>query len=180
MRLQSDRQLDGRLPGVRIFGLIRCIGISFLSLIATASLIIVASEYSSGWQHWYVDGGTHIWDIEGSRVLATTISRHEFAASYFTRDDPSQSDIAVDLWSNGFFRQRLQPPAWANVSAKIEYGLYCSPWLVIVGAGAYPIFAFIRGPFRRYRRRRRGLCETGGYNLTGNSTGVCPESGTHG
>jgi len=43
---------------------------------------------------------------------------------------------------------------------------------------AYPTIAFIRGPLRRYRRRRRGLCITCGYDLTGNESGVCPECGT--
>ncbi len=41
----------------------------------------------------------------------------------------------------------------------------------------YPAIAFIRDPLRRYRRRRRGLCITCGYNLTGNVSGVCPECG---
>ena len=43
---------------------------------------------------------------------------------------------------------------------------------------AYPIFAFIRGPVRRWRRRRKGLCLKCGYDLTGNETGVCSECGT--
>ena len=32
-----------------------------------------------------------------------------------------------------------------------------------------------RGPLRRWRRRKRGLCLHCGYNLTGNTSGVCPE-----
>ena len=43
---------------------------------------------------------------------------------------------------------------------------------------AYPALAFIRGPVRRHRRRKRGQCVGCGYNLTGNVTGVCPECGT--
>ncbi|UCE61531.1 MAG: hypothetical protein JSU63_07230 [Phycisphaerales bacterium] len=39
----------------------------------------------------------------------------------------------------------------------------------------YTAAAFIRGPLRRRRRRRKGLCESCGYNLTGNESGVCPE-----
>jgi len=44
--------------------------------------------------------------------------------------------------------------------------------------GAYPAFAFIRGPMRRWRRRRKGLCLKCGYDLTGNESGVCPECGS--
>jgi len=44
--------------------------------------------------------------------------------------------------------------------------------------GIYPSIAFVRGPLRRWRRRCRGECERCGYNLTGNTTGVCPECGT--
>lgn len=43
----------------------------------------------------------------------------------------------------------------------------------------YPATAFIRGPLRRYRRRKRGLCVNCGYNLTGNVSGICPECGVH-
>ena len=47
------------------------------------------------------------------------------------------------------------------------------PCLVFV---AYPTLAFIRGPLRRYRRRKRGLCVTCGYDLRG-SPERCPECG---
>ena len=47
-------------------------------------------------------------------------------------------------------------------------------WFPLVLLGAYPTIAFIRGPLRRYRRRRRGLCLTCGYDLRG-SAGRCPE-----
>jgi hypothetical protein len=51
-------------------------------------------------------------------------------------------------------------------------------WLMPVLFAAYPTIAFIRGPFRRYRRRRKGLCLRCGYDLTGNVSGVCPECGS--
>ena len=41
----------------------------------------------------------------------------------------------------------------------------------------YPTIVFFRGPYRRYRRRKKGLCLKCGYNLTGNVSGVCPECG---
>ena len=51
-------------------------------------------------------------------------------------------------------------------------------WLVFTLFAAYPTVAFIRGPLRRWRRRREGSCVKCGYDLTGNVTGVCPECGT--
>lgn len=51
-------------------------------------------------------------------------------------------------------------------------------WVPIFFFLTYPIIAFIRGPLRRWRRRRRGECLACGYNLTGNVSSVCPECGT--
>jgi hypothetical protein len=45
-------------------------------------------------------------------------------------------------------------------------------------ASLYPLLLILRGPIRRWERRRRGLCINCGYNLTGNESGVCPECGT--
>ena len=50
-------------------------------------------------------------------------------------------------------------------------------WLVCVVLLLFPTIAFIRGPLRRWRRRKRGLCIRCGYNLEGNVSGVCPECG---
>ena len=48
----------------------------------------------------------------------------------------------------------------------------------LVAFSIYPLIAFIRGPYRRYHRRKKGLCLKCGYDLTGNESGVCPECGT--
>jgi hypothetical protein len=50
-------------------------------------------------------------------------------------------------------------------------------WGPLVLFMIYPCMAMISGPYRRYRRRRGGLCIRCGYNLTGNVSGVCPECG---
>jgi len=51
-------------------------------------------------------------------------------------------------------------------------------WVILLLLWVYPAFMFARGPLRRHRRRRRGLCAQCGYNLTGNTSGICPECGT--
>ena len=55
--------------------------------------------------------------------------------------------------------------------------LTISLWLPFVVFAAYPTVTFIRGPFRRHRRRKRGACLDCGYDLAGNVSGVCPECG---
>ena len=45
------------------------------------------------------------------------------------------------------------------------------PAVLFVSATAKPGFRRLR----RRRRRKRGLCLSCGYNLTGNTSGVCPE-----
>ena len=50
-------------------------------------------------------------------------------------------------------------------------------WGPFIMFSIYPTVGFFRGPYRRWRRRRSGLCLKCGYNLTGNVSGVCPECG---
>ncbi len=50
-------------------------------------------------------------------------------------------------------------------------------WAASIVLSVWPLLAFLRGPMRRWRRRRRNLCIHCGYNLTGNTTGRCSECG---
>ena len=50
-------------------------------------------------------------------------------------------------------------------------------WMVVAAFAAYPMLVFIRGPLRRWRRHRKGLCIRCGYNLEGNVSGACSECG---
>ena len=60
----------------------------------------------------------------------------------------------------------------------VEHAICLPLWFLLIVFAAYPTITFIRGPLRRYRRHRKGLCVTCGYNLTGNISGTCPECGT--
>lgn len=51
-------------------------------------------------------------------------------------------------------------------------------WMPFVLFMAWPITAFFRGPYRRAKRRAKGLCRICGYNLTGSVEPPCPECGT--
>ena len=67
-------------------------------------------------------------------------------------------------------------PAFIRIGPNVH--MVSTPlWLVTVVLATYPTIAFIRGPLRRRRRRKRGQCLHCGYSLEGNVTGVCPECG---
>ena len=64
-------------------------------------------------------------------------------------------------------------------TANQEYrGLMIPYWALLPLFATYPAVVFIRGPLRRWRRRRRGLCLNCGYNLRGLPEPRCPECGT--
>lgn len=50
-------------------------------------------------------------------------------------------------------------------------------WALTMVLAPYPLLAFVRGPLRRVRRRRRGQCIACGYCLTGLPSRRCPECG---
>ena len=60
----------------------------------------------------------------------------------------------------------------------VRFAVVVTPfWIPPAFPAAWLVIAFIRGPLRLWRRRRRGLCLECGYNLEGNVSGVCPECG---
>ena len=74
---------------------------------------------------------------------------------------------------------------WAFGGFAYYYGIFDGAtvvhiplWIFAALFATYPAVAFIRGPLRRWRRRKRGWCLKCGYDLTGNETGVCSECGT--
>ena len=68
---------------------------------------------------------------------------------------------------------------WSNTFRQTGFGYWAivPMWEPLLLFGIYPAIAFIRGPLRRHRRRKKGLCLKCGYNLTGNESGICPECG---
>ena len=76
---------------------------------------------------------------------------------------------------NGFRHRSLGSVQLSNVKRTCVQFPF---WFAFAALAAYPTLAFIRGPLRRYRRRRKGLCVGCGYNLTGLTEPRCPECAT--
>ncbi|UCE59219.1 MAG: hypothetical protein JSU63_17465 [Phycisphaerales bacterium] len=78
----------------------------------------------------------------------------------------------------GFGTARSKPKGCGlHESLYVSRSVWSPVWFPLLLFGAYPTIAYIRGPLRRWRRRRKGLCLGCGYNLTGNVSGVCSECG---
>ena len=90
---------------------------------------------------------------------------------------PGVIDGYVREWrSPGFLYTRY----W-TVPTNLQYingrSLSVRYWFLVLLLNVFPAIAFIRGPFHRWHRARRGHCGTCGYDLTGNASGTCPECG---
>lgn len=60
----------------------------------------------------------------------------------------------------------------------VWYRFDCPIWIMFVTVAIVPSITFVRFALRRRRSRRLGpTCKKCGYNLTGNTSGVCPECG---
>ena len=107
------------------------------------------------------------------------------------RYDKRELDIHVLSYSTFFEARRWQRAGrpgnfpsiinTAGVTTASDWNysivLRASPLFLVFIFAFCPVVVLIRGPLRRHRRRRKGLCLKCGYNLTGNESGVCPECG---
>ena len=104
------------------------------------------------------------WDLNGGDVrLLDERNRPTYAQANPVRD-------------RHYYVPRLFSVHTCSYSAGVSFGYRRVDVRLELGTFALLLaIAFIRGPLRRRRRRKRGLCLSCGYNLTGNTSGVCPE-----
>jgi hypothetical protein len=122
----------------------------------------------------------HTWDDETICTLATI--RGTLWSAYYSKIEPGQEQRVRATALAGFgYRssaQKVFRPGPDGPLADYRETVVTAPlWFPLAVFAAYPVMAFIHGPVRRYRRRRKGLCIKCGYDLTGNVSGACPECG---
>ncbi len=129
---------------------------------------------------WFCQSSTPSWYLLAQgRYGDCHISYSEWITPYTSDELDEEERVDLSYRSYGYMRftsyDRDHPRdelLAANVTA-VSLPL----WSIIILFGTYPTTAFIRGPLRRWRRRRTGLCVKCTYDLTGNVSGVCPECG---
>ena len=111
---------------------------------------------------------------EGAVVLFRSNSKTPSPWRFRRKVEPI---VGRDGWVRNLTAFRLKRLAFKSPARLYPKTSMMPMWLPLAVFAAYPTIAFIRGPVRRHRRRKRGLCLKCGYDLTGNVTGVCSECG---
>lgn len=158
--------------------------------LASRAMPVAMTAYSNEQESKYlglrVEGGLLmlVWVVSSSRsCLSPTARFHDGlpVASLAYSVEPWDGGACVVINETGkalelrsFSPFGIRPPQ-GGTKKQIYVGVHFALMLAVLAA--YPVFAFTRGPFRRWRRRRKGLCLNCGYDLTGNVTGVCSECG---
>lgn len=96
----------------------------------------------------------------------------------------SQACFVPPCWRDGQFfswwwhyAENTRWPDMTLVTSRVTQILF-PVWVLPPLFLLYPGIVFIRGPVRRWRRKRKGLCLKCGYDLTGLASPRCPECGT--
>ena len=114
---------------------------------------------------------------DGSIVVSAFLGK--LICRYVQPIDPATADTAAPLtpWQHGLLGVSLTQEALGPFRTQRSLRLVCPVWVPPVLLGLYPFTWSIWYAWRRLRRARRGWCRRCGYDLAGNTTGVCSECG---
>ena len=132
-------------------------------------LLGVLLVVGSGWRRYSITANETVWI--GSTSAAITVHYCVYGPPEIPRMDKSQG------FGHSFLGFEYKRTALWTPEGTSRRTIYKMPSVMVLIVAVYPAVAFIRGPLRRYRRKKRGLCIRCGYDLEGNVSGVCPECG---
>lgn len=141
-----------------------------VALTAGALGTFVGSVYR-GPARWFIPR------LGSERKMWIQLSGPTFTIGYSAPGDSTMPEVRQQWHGFQLLRGRMyaQP---ANTYETTLHALTLPRWVAVILLASYPVVALIRGPGRRWQRRRGGRCLKCAYNLTGNTTGVCSECGT--
>jgi hypothetical protein len=114
--------------------------------------------------------------IQGSGVSAGVWHDNFIAALFYpnTHAPPCQHDYVVGPFA---FREIVfKSEGIVEYPHILTMEIPC--WAAVLALSTYPMFAFLRGPFLRWHRRRHNRCAKCAYSLAGLIESRCPECGT--
>ncbi len=191
----------------RAYALVRCTAIALLGLVSlgTVTVGLMSIRRPVGWASLY--GGNVMLALRCTDGLLTgTVGLVADAPPGSEPDGPSSMSPAAGWWSSTLslkggalqVKPSLSFLGFSIAGYKLggRHSLFYSGvkrevvgttevrkmempvWMLAPALGAWPLVALIRGPVRRHRRRGLGQCLACGYDLTGNTTGICSECAT--
>ena len=148
---------------------------AILMIPALATLATYASSRITG-QEWDILEVGELWCWHADRTsLGCELNSRYFYVWY---NDPKPRPGST--WGRGMATYRFMGVRYVVHANSWGYRMVhgrVSLWVPAVLFGAYPAAVGARKLVRRWRRPPEGHCQTCGYNLTGNVSGVCPECG---
>ena len=175
-----------------------------LTLAAVGMLVLAALSSYRGFELAIEWGFVERYVPEASRFEPKWVLRSLRPYSFYSQggwaatDGDETSIVLQDGYCTVYVQRQVQQPMrpwkrsygkhWLAFEAGVRptihqggfhryWGFYGTLFVPFLFFAAYPTLAFIRGPLRRHRRRKRGLCVRCGYNLTGLPEPRCPECG---
>ncbi len=135
------------------------------------SLGWLASRLVPGERKFKTSGkANHVFELQPGCLFVVQLKR-------VPPSTPTSPRKEVTLGRFRLFREFLMTDHGRGPPSLCVRAISCPFWPGIILFAAYPTIVGVRGPLRRWRRRRRGCCTKCGYDLTGNTSGRCPECG---
>lgn len=159
---------------------LRLLASMFFLLLATtlgAGGLFIRSNVTYAFQFGHVTWKTNEWDwfcTVGCGGTLAYVSCWELPTDASSTSSRRWRNSFVDVGVGIYARPSSPTDYRRTVNAMISSDIPLVASLLLL---LYPIFALLRGPFRRWNRRRHGRCMDCDYDLTGNTTGICPECG---
>ena len=166
-----------------------------LTLFLLLALFVVAAWAASYWRPLRARGVYHPFGSPHSVRLYVKQGRvlvwyHEVPGAQATRAPPTRLPRAAarNYFEYGFastnHTRRMRDSFRFHWRSPLGYGslrrtLVGFPvWMLAALFISYPATSIVCSLVRRHRRSRHGLCTRCAYDLTGNTSGTCPECGT--